>query len=216
MAVSLATLQLYDQYLTTYRHKDNNKEHNRNNRRASRTVTHDQNELKSVYSAIQWKNRFAPLYLNEPAPKSIAYAVYLKESAQNLKQTINSLSEEDGELFSMKTAYSDNESLASVDYVSEDSVQGAPKAFDLNTGVFLESDAPVELPPDNYSFDILTSKLHYELQFVVNRNETHSSLQNKLARLINNSDLGVSAKVLEEDGKTALEPFHNNRRKHKL
>ena len=227
MAVSLATLQLYDQYLTTYRHKDNNKEHNRNNRRASRTVTHDQNELKSVYSAIQWKNRFAPLYLNEPAPKSIAYAVYLKESAQNLKQTINSLSEEDGELFSMKTAYSDNESLASVDYVSEDSVQVAPKAFDLkiesfaspqiNTGVFLESDAPVELPPDNYSFDILTSKLHYELQFVVNRNETHSSLQNKLARLINNSDLGVSAKVLEEDGKTALEitsdaigrPFNN-------
>ncbi len=229
MAVSMATLQIYDHYLTTYRNKNKNSGNNqtKNSRRAARTVTHDQSELKSVYSAIQWKNRFAPLYMNEPAPKSIAYAVHLKESAQDLKQTINSLSEEDGELFSIKTAYSDNESLASVDYVSEDSVADAPTSFDLkiesfaspqvNTGSYLDGDAPVGLAPDSYSFDILTNKLHYELQFVVGRGETNKSLQNKLSRLINNSDLGVSAKVLEKDGQTALEitsdsigmPFNN-------
>ncbi len=229
MAVSMATLQIYDHYLTTYRHrsKNNNNNQTKGNKRVARTVTHNQDELKSVYSAIQWKNRFAPLYMNEPAPKSIAYAVHLKESAQDLKQTINSLSEENGELFSIKTAYSDNEALASVDYVSEDSVEDAPNSFDLkiesfaspqvNTGKYLDADAPVGLEPDSYSFDILTNRLHYELQFVVGRGETHSSLQNKLARLINNSDLGVSAKVLEKDGQTALEitsdsigkPFNN-------
>ena len=68
MAVSMATLQIYDHYLTTYRNKNKNGGNNqtKNSRRAARTVTHDQSELKSVYSAIQWKNRFAPLYMNEP------------------------------------------------------------------------------------------------------------------------------------------------------
>lgn len=214
MPISFTTLQIYDQYLTTYRNKSEGS--GKSSKRNSRFDTHDQNELKSVYSSIQWKNRFAPLYLNEPTPQSIAYAIHLKESAQDLKQTIHSLSGDDnGELFSLKTAYSDNEALASVEYVPEDSEGSTPSDFDLeiqsfaspqvNTGSFLTANQPVLIQPDNYSFDILTSKLHYELQFTVSEGETHSELQNKLARLINNSDLGVSAKVVRSNNRTALE-----------
>lgn len=215
MPISFTTLQIYDQYLTTYRNKNGNDGYSKNSRRSSRFDTHNADELKSVYSSIQWKNRFAPLYLNDPTPRSIAYAVHLKESAQDLKQTIHALSGEDDELFSLKTAYSDNEALASVEYVPEDADGSIPADFDLkirsfaspqvNTGTFLPADQPVEMRPDNYSFDILTSKLHYELQFTVNEGETHRELQNKLARLINNSDLGVHAKVLENRGRSALE-----------
>lgn len=217
MAVSFTTLQIYDQYLTTYRSRDNNSNGSSKkvNKRSSRYDTHDQNELQNVYSAIQWKNRFAPLYLNEPSPKSIAFAVHLKESAQNLKQTITSLSGDDNNLFAMKTAYSDNEGLATVEYMPERADKNVPSNFTLevesfaspqiNTGKYLAADQPTALTPDSYSFDILTNKLHYELQFNVNEGETNSELQNKIARLINNSDIGVSAKVIEDGERSALE-----------
>ena len=229
MAVSFTTLQIYDQYLTTYRSRDYDSSNRKVTKRSSRYDTHDQSELQNLYSAIQWKNRFAPLYLNEPTPKSIAFAVHLKESAQNLKQTINSLSGDDNDLFAMKTAYSDNENLATVEYIPEEADEEIPANFALevesfaspqiNTGSYLNAAQTTALKPDSYSFDILTNKLHYELQFNINEGETNKDLQSKLARLINSSDIGVSAKVIEEDGRSALEltsdayglPFQNAR-----
>ena len=159
MPVSFATLQIFDQYLTTYRNRDGS---DKSSKRNTRYATHDQTELKEVYN-------------------------------QKLKQTIDSLSGDGtGELFSMKTAYSDNESLASVDYVPEDSKANTPNDFTLeiqnfatpqiNTGSFLQSDQPVSLEPGNYSFDLLTNTIHYELQFTVNPNETNSSLQKSYKR----------------------------------
>ncbi len=231
MAVSFTTLQIYDQYLTTYRSRDHDSSNNNRkvNKRSTRYDTHDQSELQNVYTAIQWKNRFAPLYLTEPSPKSIAFAVHLKESAQNLKQTINSLSGDNNDLFSMKTAYSDNENLATVEYVPEEADGKVPSNFALevesfaspqiNTGNYVNANQTVQLKPDSYSFDILTNKLHYELQFNINEGETNHELQSKLSRLINSSDIGVSAKVVEQDGLSALEltsdayglPFQNAR-----
>jgi flagellar hook-associated protein 2 len=215
MPISLTTLQIYDQYLTTYRTKDNSDFSNSNKKKNARYATHDTSELQDVYTSIQWKNRFAPLYLTEPTPKSIAYAVHLKESANSLRQTIDSLSENDNDIFSMKSAYSDNDSLASVEYVPEDATDETPTDFDLkvenfatpqvNTGKYLASDQNVGLAPDSYSFDLLTSKLHYELQFNINEGETNLDLQSKLSRLINDSDIGVSAKVVESMGHSALE-----------
>jgi flagellar hook-associated protein 2 len=215
MPISLTTLQIYDQYLTTYRSRDNSENSNKTNKKKARFETHETSELQNVYSSIQWKNRFAPLYLTEPTPKSIAYAVHLKESANNLKQTIDSLSGDDNNIFSMKSAYSDNDTLASVEYVTEDAQPDTPSDFDLsienfatpqvNTGKYLDEDEPVSLPADSYSFDLLTNKLHYELQFNINEGETNNDLQSKLSRLINDSDIGVSAKVVESHGHSALE-----------
>jgi flagellar hook-associated protein 2 len=215
MPISLTTLQIYDQYLTTYRTKDNSDFSNSNKKKSARYATHDTSQLQDVYTSIQWKNRFAPLYLTDPTPKSIAYAVHLKESANSLRQTIDSLSESDGDIFSMKSAYSDNDTLASVEYVPEDATDETPSDFELrvqnfatpqvNTGKYLISDVAVDMEPDSYSFDLLTNKLHYELQFNVNEGETNLDLQNKLSRLINDSDIGVSAKVLESNGYSSLE-----------
>lgn len=214
MSVSLTTLQALDQYMTTYQSKDSSSSKRKINKRSSRFAMHDSSELKNLYSTIQWKNRFAPLYLTDPSPRSIAYAIHLKESANSLKQTIGSLSD-DGDLFSMKSAYSDNESLASVEYEPDDADGEVPTDFTLevenfaspqvNTSKYMKANQPVTLTPDGYSFDILTNKLHYELQFNVHEGETNNDLQKKLARLINNSDIGVSAKVVESRGLTALE-----------
>lgn len=214
MSVSMTTLQAFDQYMTTYHSMDSNQFNRKNNKRSFRLAMHDASELQNLYSTIQWKNRFTPLYLTEPSARSIAYAIHLKESANNLKQTIGLLSNDD-DLFSMKSAYSDNESLASVEYEPDDADGDVPSDFTLevenfaspqvNTSKYLRENQPVSLSPGSYSFDILTNKLHYELQFNVHEGDTNSNLQNKLARLINNSDIGVSAKVVETRGLTALE-----------
>ena len=133
MPVSLTTLPIYDQYLTTYRGSDDNhgSRNYKNSKRSLRHATHNATELRDIYSAIQWKNRFAPLYLTEPSPRSVAYAIHLKESANDLRQTIDSLSGDDDDLFSMKSAYSDNELLASVEYESEDADDDVPSDFVL-------------------------------------------------------------------------------------
>ena len=214
MSVTMNTLQALDQYMTTYGSLDNNNSNRKHNKRSSRFAMHDSSELQNLYSTIQWKNRFTPLYLTEPTPRSIAYAIHLKESANSLKQTIDSLSNED-DLFSMKSAYSDNEALASVEYEPDDADGEVPADFMLevenfaspqvNTSKYMKSNQPVTLNPGNYSFDILTNKLHYELQFNVHEGDTNSDLQKKLSRLINNSDIGVSARVVETRGLSALE-----------
>ena len=215
MSVSLTTLPIYDEYLNAYRSKNNSNSSGKNSKRSLRHATHDTSELKNLYNAIQWKNRFAPLYMTDPSPKSIAYAIHLKESANDLKQTIDSLSGDDNDLFSMKSAYSDNEALASVEYEPEDADGYVPLDFTLevekfaspqvNTSKYMRANQPVNLTPDSYSFDILTNKLHYELQFNVNEGDTNKDLQSKLSRLINNSDIGLSARVVEARGLSALE-----------
>ena len=215
MSVSLTTLPIYDEYLNAYRNKNNSNSSGKTSKRSLRHATHDTSELKNLYNAIQWKNRFAPLYMTDPSPKSIAYAIHLKESANDLKQTIDSLSGDNNDLFSMKSAYSDNEALASVEYEPEDAEEYVPMDFTLevekfaspqvNTSKYMRANQPVSLTPDSYSFDILTNKLHYELQFNVNEGDTNKDLQSKLSRLINNSDIGLSARVVEARGLSALE-----------
>ncbi len=204
MPLSFAALQVYDQYLTTYDRK-----------RTSRSHLHDRDELRHIYSDIQLKNRFAPLYLTEPSPQAVAYAVQLKESAEALKQTITTFGNSDSQmLFSSKKAYSNTPELVDVEYTADHNKSTAPEHFHLvvkefaspqvNESSFLTSDQPVLMPPDNYSFDILTNKLHYELQFSVNEGETHKQLQSKLARLINNSDIGMQAELITDRERTAL------------
>lgn len=214
MSVTMNTIQALDQYMTTYASSDSIKSNRKYNKRSSRFAMHDSSELQNLYSTIQWKSRFAPLYLTDPTPRSIAYAIHLKESANNLKQTIGALSNDD-DLFAMKSAYSDNESLASVEYEPDDAEGDVPTDFMLevenfaspqvNTSKYLKASQPVSLEPGSYSFDILTNKLHYELQFNVHEGDTNNDLQKKLSRLINNSDIGVSARVVESRGLTALE-----------
>lgn len=214
MSVTMYTMQALDQYMTTYGSSESNSFNKKYNKRSSRFAMHDSSELQNLYSTIQWKNRFAPLYLTDPTPRSIAYAIHLKESANSLKETIGLLSNDD-DLFSMKSAYSDNESLASVEYEPDDADGEVPADFILevenfaspqvNTSRYLKANQPVPLDPGSYSFDILTNKLHYELQFNVHEGDTNNDLQKKLSRLINNSDIGVSAKVVETRGLTALE-----------
>lgn len=203
--MSFATLQVYNQYLTTYQPK-----------RSSRYDTHDSEELRNHYQKIQLKNRFAPVYLHAPSAQDIQYAVHLKEQTHDFRNSISALGGTHGEhLFSQKYAYSNKPQITQIEYASEHATPDTPTHFtmdiqelaspQINIGNYLPSNQEVLLPADTYSFDVKTKKLHYELQFNIYEHDTHEMLQNKLIRLINQSEIGIKAELLSDKNRTAIQ-----------
>lgn len=61
------------------------------------------------------------------------------------------------------------------------------------------------IQPGDYSFDLSINNVTYEFQFAVENNETVNNIQNKLARLINRSNIGLTANIKEDNlGNTAI------------
>lgn len=197
MPLSFAALQIYDQYLTTYRAD-----------RGSRYDIHGSDKLKKIYSTIQWNGRFHPEFLTQPSSDEIYSAVSLKEQACSFKHALSSIKEETLQnLFAKKISYSSEPDLVTVSF-HEESHSTPPDCFSMevthfatpqkNIGSFLTDDQPVMLPEGTYSFDLRVNQKNYELQFRIQPDITHKELQEKLVRLINHSALGISASLLAD------------------
>ena len=194
---------VYNYYMTTYSPKG-----------SSPFDSHKKDELKNVCNTITKLNKDAPLYMIKDVREASAFAVHMKESARELGNTIASLSGlDDGQLFNKKAAYSSDESLATASYIGNNSGT-ASASFDLkvkslaspqvNMGYFLPQ-SKVDLEPDTYSFDIQLNDLNYEFQYNINEGETNQDVQNRLARLVNNANIGLNADVVSNDeGATSL------------
>ena len=194
---------VYNNYLSAYTPKP-----------VTRYDAHKKSELRSVYNSIVKMNRDAPWYLPTTNKITQNYAVDLKENARELRNTIAQLGglEEDG-LFSKKSAYSSDEEIATASYIGPQKIDGPMPSLELevrslassqeNLGLFLP-DAKVELSPDTYSFDLGINDMNYEFQFAVNGGETNRVIQERLMRLLNNSNIGVRADIVESEDRTAL------------
>ncbi|MBD5532398.1 MAG: flagellar filament capping protein FliD [Lachnospiraceae bacterium] len=195
----------YNHYLTTYAPNGINSQYD----------THKKSELRGVYNSIVKLNKEAPLAILDTSRASQAFAVGIKESARALHNTIASVSGRDAEsLLEKKTAFSTNEDIATAAFIGEaEDVDDAPAfsievrrlaAEQVNTGNYLP-DEEIALMPDTYSFDVGINSLNYEFQFLINEGDTNRSVQERLARLINNAEIGLSAEILEDDeGNSAL------------
>lgn len=193
----------YNNYLTTYTPKS-----------LTRYDTHKKSELRGVYNSIVKLNKESPWYLPTTSKETQQYAVDLKENARDLHNTIAQLGglEESG-LLNKKSAYSTNHNIAIATYVGAPAPNGVTPQFNMevqalaspqeNMGLYLNNNK-VSLPPDTYSFDISINDMNYEFQFSVGEAETNREVQERLARLINNSDIGVKAAVTEADSRTSL------------
>ena len=201
MNAALSTV--YNHYLTTYAPKS-----------TTRYDAHKKSELRNVYNSIVQLNKESPWYLPTTSKDVQNYAVNLKENARNLHNTIASLGGlDDSELLSKKAAYSTNEDIASATFVGTYTPGMASPSFTLevqelavsqeNMGRFLEK-GKIELPPDTYSFDVTINDMNYEFQFSITEGETNQAVQERLARLINTSGVGLKANILEADSRTAL------------
>lgn len=205
MADLAALNSVYNHYLTTYAPKTN-----------TSLDTHKKSELRGIYNSIVKINKESPLFILDDSKESKAYAIGLKEDARELQHTINSLGGlDEEELLSKKMAFSSDESIASVKYVGDSSAAANAPSLSLevrslaspqvNLGNYLASDSEVSLPTDTYSFDLGINDFNYEFQFQIRDGDTNLDIQERLQRLINNSDIGINAMVLEDgEGNSAL------------
>lgn len=201
MSIALSTV--YNHYLSTYAPKS-----------TTRYDAHKKSDLRNVYNSIVQLNKESPWYLPTTGKDVQRYAVDLKENARSLHNTIASLGGlDDSELLSKKTAYSTNEDIASASFVGTYTPGMASPSFSLevqelataqeNMGRFLDK-GKIDLPPATYSFDVTINDMNYEFQFSITESETNQAVQERLARLINTSGVGLKAHILETDSRTAL------------
>lgn len=194
---------VYSYYLSQYGHKIN-----------SKYDTHTRTQLKNTYGRVLKSNSQTPTYKTDMSEAAQKYAIDLKENARELSNIANELSGDNGNgMVFRKSAVSDNPSAVSAEYIGDSSAADTTgfdievrqlAASQINTGHYLQPNSR-SVKPGDYSFDLSINNLTYEFQFSVDEEESNSDIQNKLARLINRSNIGLSASVSEDSlGNTAL------------
>lgn len=196
----------YEYYMATYA-----------NNEVSRYDSHKKSDLRKVYNRIVKTNKESPLYKISNLEDAKKFAIDIKEGAKNMQNVVASLSDNYGSFndsFQKKVAESSDNSKVSVKYVGDGQEENNTDRFDIlinklaapqiNTGNFLKNDG-VSLLPGAYSFDLNTNTSAYEFQYSVNLGETNKDILNKLAGLVNNSNLGIDASLIEDgEGSSAL------------
>ena len=189
---------VYNYYMTTY---------------APRSSTpydsHKKSELRRVCNSIVKMNKEAPLYILDTSKESRAFAIGIKENARELRNVIASLGDlNEDELLNKKAAYSSNENIASASYIGTPSEAVSTPSLEVevhslatsqvNMGAYLPAKEAVALPPSTYSFDVSIDDLNYEFQFSIKPEDTNGDVQERLTRLINNANIGISAQVVTD------------------
>lgn len=187
------------------------------NSATSRYDTHKRSELRNVCNNILKINKESPLYKIQRNKRIPTFLIDIKENARQVKNVISSLSDNSEGLenaFQKKVAISSDEGIVSATYIGGSNGEDTAQNFDIevrrlavpqsNLGNFLDSQS-LDMEPGNYSFDLITTTNSYEFQYTVNQDDTNLSIQEKLARLFNNSSVGLSAEVVtDEKGQSAL------------
>ena len=206
MADNTAISTVYNHFLTTYAPQGTN----------SKYDTHKKSELRGLYNSIVKMNKEAPLFLLDTSPATQEFAVGLKESARSLKNVISSLSMDDSDnMLDQKAVASSDPDTVEASFIGgadidPDSIPSLEISVEElagvqeNRGKFLDPDT-MGLEPGTYSFDIHSRDMDYEFQFNIGEDDTNRIIEEKLARLITRSNIGVNASVLEDDnGRIAL------------
>ncbi len=177
---------------------------------------HRKDELRDVYKSIAKINKNSPLYLLTNDEASRNEAIDIKEKARRLQGSIKRLSDyEDKSSLSHSSAYTSDESKVGASYIGKTPEQDIGNiGFDIevtqlassqvNRGRFLPKDGS-GLPAENYAFDVRIDGQEYEFQFSIYSNDRNIDVQEKLEKLINKAGIGLSAGIIEDGNRSALE-----------
>ena len=219
---NIAMNAVYNQFSTTYMQK----------KAVGRYDTHKRSELRTLCNSMAKVNRDAPLYMIDKSENARRFVIDLKEEARELRNTIvSTMGDAENTVFNNKIAYSSNPNIVSAKYIggsipqitgdTDDSssesitpVSGKVPSYEIevtslaspqvNLGNYLSKDAQ-GLNSGEYSFDIFVNDMGYEFQYNINEGDNNYDVQQRLARLINNSKIGLNASVEENDeGLSAL------------
>lgn len=187
------------------------------NSATSRYDTHKKSELRSIYNSILKINKESPLYKLKSDESVPRFLIDIKEHAKQIKNVVSSLSDnEEGfvSAFQKKVAFSSDADVVSASYVGFSNSEESSQTFDIevrelaapqiNMGNFLAGDEQ-DIKPGDYSFDLTTTTNSYEFQYTVTPEDTNRSIQEKLAKLVNTSNIGLTAEVItDEKNRSAL------------
>lgn len=185
-------------------------------REVSKYDTHKKSELKDVYNRMLKVNRKSSLYKITEGEDVKKFAIDLKEAARAITNVASELSDNNqiGSGFSKKKAISTDDSVVTAKFIGDESSEELISEFSIkidnlattqkNVGNYLKKD-DLDLKKGDYSFDFAIGEYTYEFQFAVKSDDTNKSVQEKLCRLINRSNIGAKAKVKENgDNESAL------------
>ena len=191
----------YDYYVSTY-----------GTQKASRYDSHKKSDLRKVYNQIVKTNKESPLYKISNMDEAKRYAIDIKESAKAIQNVVASLTDVNGgvsEAFQKKVAVSSDQQTVEVEYVGDGTEDNHTNQFEIeveslatpqvNRGNALRADA-LSFTPGSYAFDLNTNTASYEFQYNVSAGETNGEVLNKLARLVNSSNLKITADVEDAGG----------------
>jgi len=202
--VTVMISSVYSYYLSQYGNKSN-----------SKYDSHTRTQLKNTYSKVVKINSQTPVYKLDLSTAAQKYAIDLKEHARALENITEDLSDgADGTMTFKKSAVSSNASAVNASYITDFGAASDDESFDinvkqlacsqLNTGNYLQPRSK-HIKPGEYSFDLSINDVIYEFQFKVDNSETTNNIQNKIARLINRSNIGLTANIKEDSlGNTAI------------
>lgn len=202
--VTVMISSVYSYYLSQYGNKSN-----------SKYDSHTRTQLKNTYSKVVKINSQTPVYKLDLSTAAQKYAIDLKEHARALENITEDLYDgADGTMTFKKSAVSSNASAVNASYITDFGAASDDESFDinvkqlacsqLNTGNYLQPRSK-HIKPGEYSFDLSINDVIYEFQFKVDNSETTNNIQNKIARLINRSNIGLTANIKEDSlGNTAI------------
>ena len=187
---------VYNYYAAQYGHRE-----------YSKYDTHSKAQLKSTFGRLQKINSQTPSYKIDFSDAALKYAIDLKENARELSQIANELSDESTDSITYKrSATSSSPQVINAEYIGDSCVQdyeplevtvsqlACPQT---NTGNFLQPNSK-PFAAGEYSFDLQVQDLTYQFEFGVNATDTVTDTQQKIARLINQADIGLNAQLLTD------------------
>ena len=187
---------VYNYYAAQYGHRE-----------YSKYDTHSKAQLKSTFGRLQKINSQTPSYKIDFSDAALKYAIDLKENARELSQIADELSDESTDSITYKrSATSSSPQVIDAEYIGDSCVQdyeplevtvsqlACPQT---NTGNFLHPNSK-PFAAGEYSFDLQVQDLTYQFEFGVNATDTVTDTQQKIARLINQADIGLNAQLLTD------------------
>ncbi|SHJ15039.1 hypothetical protein [Pseudobutyrivibrio xylanivorans] len=182
----------------------------------SRYESHKKSELRDTYNKIVKANKDAPLYKIKDTEDMGQFAIDIKENANSMSMSVSNLSSAGDsieDILNKRIASSSNPGSVDAKFVGDESTPADDFTIDVrslatpqvNMGNFLPADGH-NFEEGQYSFDLDIKNHSYEFQFNVNAGEPNQSVQQKIIRLINSSDVGLNASLMtSSNGENAIQ-----------
>ena len=174
-------------------------------------------ENQNVINSMSKINAKSPLYITSSEKSQKENLKNIKENANELYYRINQATGKNSgfnSILDKKIPQSSNEELLDVSFINKEiDTENIPEyeikvnnlsQKQINIGTFL-SNSHVNLKSGIHQFNIKIDKSEYQFQFSTGEKETNLQMQERLQRLINKSNINISADIIDNGfGQTAI------------